>query len=92
MWLNGMINDENPLANDKLDENPEDIQFYGYDPDAPSPFEDTDNDVVVPPVVIQHHSEVLEFFQRSLDPLRPSNEMGIDVYIEASRLIENYLE
>ena len=53
MWLKGMINDENSPANDKLDENPEHIQFYGYDPDGPSPFEDTNNDVVVPPVVIQ---------------------------------------
>ena len=75
-----------------VDENPEHIQFYGYDPDGPSPFEDTNNDVVVPSVVIQHHSEVWEFFQRSLDPLRPSNEMGIDVYIKESRLIGSYLE
>ena len=60
MWLNGMMNNENPLANNVLDENPEDMQFYGYDPDGPSPFEDSDNDVVVPPVLIQHHSEILE--------------------------------
>ena len=56
------MNNENPLANNVLDENPEDMQLYGYDPDGPSPFEDSDNDVVVPPVVIQHHSEILEFF------------------------------
>lgn len=92
MWLNGMMNDENPLANDRLDENPQDLQFYGYDPDGPSPFDDTDNNIVVPPVVIEHHLEVLEVFQRLLDPLRPSYEMGIDVYVEALRLIENVLE
>ena len=92
MWRNGMMNEENLLTNNALDENPEDLQFYGYDPDGPSPFDDTDNNVVVPPVVIQHHSEVLEFFQRTLDPLRPSNEMGIDVYVEALRLIENFSE
>ena len=92
MWLNGMMNDENPLANDRLDESPQDLQYYGYDPDGPSPFDDTDNNVVVPPVVIEHHSEVLEVFQRLLYPLRPSYEMGIDVYVEALRLIENVLE
>ena len=84
--------EENPLANDRIDENPEDLQFYGYDPDGPSPFEDTDNNVVVLPVVIQHGSEVLEFFRRSLDLLKPSNEMGIDVYVEMLRLIENVLD
>ena len=92
MWLNGMMNDENPLANDRLDENPQDLQFYGYDTDGPSPFDDTDNNVVVPPIVIEHDLEALEVFQRLLDPLRLSYEMGIDLYAEALRLLENVLE
>ena len=34
MWINGMLNEENPLAHDRLDETPEDLQYYGYDPQA----------------------------------------------------------
>jgi hypothetical protein len=33
-----------------LDEDPDDLAVYGIDPAAPSPFEDCDNNVVVPPV------------------------------------------
>lgn len=29
MWLNGMMNSSNPLANGRLDDNPEEITFYG---------------------------------------------------------------
>lgn len=47
MWLNGMMNEDNPLAQERLDEDPDDSQHYGYDPDGPSPFEETNNNVVV---------------------------------------------
>ena len=91
MWLNGMMSEENPLAHDRLDENPEDLQYYGYDPDSPSPFEDTENNVVVSPIHIERGLEVAAFLQTILDPLRPSNEMGIDVYVEALTLVANFL-
>ena len=90
MWLNGMMNEENPLSHDMLDGNPEDLQYYGYDPDSPSPFEETDNNVVVAPINIEHDLEVRTILQ-TVDPLRHSNEMGIDVYVEALALVENVL-
>ena len=90
MWLNGMMNEENPLSHDMLDGNPEDLQYYGYDPDGPSPFEETDNNVVVAPINIEHDLEVRTILQ-TIDPLRHSNEMGIDVYVEALALVENVL-
>ena len=34
MWLNGMMNPCNPLAVGNLDDNPEDITFYGEDPEG----------------------------------------------------------
>lgn len=57
MWVNGMLN-ENPLAHGQLDEDPSDLEFYGVDPNRPSPFEDSNNNVVVPPVTlpVEHHS------------------------------------
>ena len=40
MWVNGMMHVDNPLSQGELDENPDDIAFYGYDPDGPSTQED----------------------------------------------------
>jgi hypothetical protein len=40
MWVNGMMHVDNPLSQGELDENPDDIELYGYDPDGPSTQED----------------------------------------------------
>ena len=58
MWVNGMLNKENPLLHGQLDEDPNDLEFYGVDPDGPSPFEDSNNNVFVPPVTlpVEHQS------------------------------------
>ena len=49
MWLNGMLNPSNPLA-ENIVENLVDIlaESYGVDPEGPSPFKNSDNNVVVP--------------------------------------------
>ena len=52
MWVNGMMHVDNPLNHGQLDKNPDDIEFYGYDPDGPSTQEESSNHVVVEPVVI----------------------------------------
>lgn len=90
MWLNGMVNEENPLKHDALDETQDDLQYYGYDPHAPSPFEDSDNNVVVSPIYETLDSEFMRALQR-VNPLRDSNDMGIDVYLEALTLVEELL-
>ena len=90
MWINGMLNEENPLAHDRLDETPEDLQYYGYDPQAPSPFENSDNNVVVSPIYGTPDSEFTRVLQE-VDPLRDSNNMGIDVYLDALTLLQPLL-
>ncbi|CAH3176302.1 unnamed protein product, partial [Porites lobata] len=45
IWMNGMMHANNPLAHGDVDGEPDDIQFYGYDPEGPSPSEE-DNNVV----------------------------------------------
>ena len=42
MWLNHMMQPENPLSNGKS----YDFEYYGDDPDGPTPL-DSDNNVVV---------------------------------------------
>ena len=53
MWINGMLNELNPLAGGQLDDAPQDLEYYGIDSDGPSPFENSDNDVVVPTVACE---------------------------------------
>ena len=52
MWVNGMMHVDNPLSHGQLEENPDDIEFYGYDPDGPSTQEESSNHVAVEPVAI----------------------------------------
>ena len=33
MWVNGMLNDANPLAHGQLDNDPNNLKYYGIDPD-----------------------------------------------------------
>ena len=49
MWWDEMMNPCNPLAIDNLDDDPEDLTFYGEDPDGQPPLEDSDNNVEVFP-------------------------------------------
>ena len=44
---------ENPLAHGNTKGNNLDIDYLGIDPNGPSPFEDSPNDVSVPDVVIE---------------------------------------
>ena len=46
MWVNGVLNEENPLAHGQIDKDPNDLEFYGVDRDRPSPFQDSNNNVV----------------------------------------------
>ena len=83
MWVNGMMHVDNPLSHGQLDENPDDIEFYGYDPDGPSTQEESSNHVVVEPVVIDaDRNRVETFVLERVDPLKNSSEFGIDIYIK----------
>lgn len=53
MRLNGMLHSDNPLAQGLLDEQPDDLEYYGYDPDGPTCMGE-DNNVVVEPIECDH--------------------------------------
>ena len=80
MWANGMFHADNPLAHGLLDEDPPDMEIYGYDPQGPSPT-GSDNHVVIDPVDISHVDLLKSFVLEHLDPLRPSTEMGAVVFV-----------
>ena len=91
MWVNGMMNEANPLAQEELDETPDDLDYYGYDPEGPSPFEESENNVVVPPINVAHASEIILQLQQTVDPLALSTEMGMDIYVEALQIVNNII-
>lgn len=85
MWFNGMTNSANPLANGDLDDEPDDIPFYGEDPNGPTPFEQTNNCVVVTPAELPdiNSREFITFLEHSVNPLEESVSFGIDIFTEA---------
>ena len=41
LWINGMMNINNPLSHGELDEYPQNLELYGEDPQGPTPFQDS---------------------------------------------------
>jgi len=81
MWINGMLNEFNPLACGQLDDHPQDLEYYGIDPNGPTPFENSDNNVVLPSVALPvDHQLVNSNVLERIDPLMSSTLMGIDIY------------
>ena len=88
MWLNGMMHERNPLAHSQLDDNPDDVEYYGYNPQGPSPLEDN-GAVVVPEVRLDNNEEIRSFVLENINPLSPSHDMGVDIYVNALQLAES---
>ena len=88
IWINGMIDPNNPLANDGLDDDPEGLELYGEDLQGPcSMFDEGTNNVVVSPDAIPHDQEVAADIYQIIDPNRNSPDMGIDIFIEVLDLV-----
>ena len=81
---------DNPLSSGQPDNIPENVEFCGYDPHGPPPFEDSTNNVVVEPVSIANSNEIETELLQVIDPLMPSVQMGIDIYEEVLDLLGNY--
>jgi hypothetical protein len=81
-----MMHERNPLAHSQLDDNPNDLEYYGYDPQGPSPLED--NGGVVLPEVAFANDEIQSFVLANVNPLSPSNDMGVDIYMNALQLVQ----
>ena len=64
-----MLDPNNPLAVGDIDDEVDNTTGYGVDVDGPSPFENSDNNVVVDPL------------QTDFDPLNESTEMGVKIHL-----------
>ena len=93
MWINGMLNELNPLARGQLDDVLQDLEYYGIDPDGPSPFENSNNDVVVPTVALPvNHQSITSIVLERIDPLMPSTQMGLDIYTSIRQIVKDSIE
>jgi len=91
MWVNGMLHPDNPLAKGDLDSIEDDLDMYGYDPNGPSPIEES-NVVIVGPIEVNDEETARNFVLQRIDPLRHSTEMGVDIYSEALDLILQFIQ
>ena len=90
IWFNGMLDETNPLANGEIDDNIDDPVVYGIDPRGPSPFEDTNNNVVVPEILIPYDDKesIHLYVLSNMNPLSDSTCMGIDLFERARNLVK----
>ena len=88
-----MLNEEIPLAHGQLDEDPNDLEFYGVDPDGPFPFEESNKNVAVPPVtlLVEHQSFQAKVLEQ-IDPLTSSTQMGIHIYTIIHQIVKESIE
>ena len=90
LWTNGMLDPNNPLATDKLDEDPEDLEHFAEDVPGPTPFDDSDNNVIVEPINFQGAEAIAERVLQGIDPMMDSMQMGIDVFTRAIDIAEQH--
>lgn len=85
---------DNPLANGNTDDDPNNYTFYGEDVNGPSPFQDSNNNVVVSPVELPNSNSrtLCNYLPNSIDRLRESSSFGIDIYADALEIAVQWLE
>ncbi len=65
---------------------------YGIDKETPFPDVETDNNVVIPPSLVQLNENQQLFLQQRINPLMDDNNEGIDIYQETVGLFINILQ
>ena len=82
-----MSNSANPITNDLVDKEINDIEYYGEDPEGPYPIDPYVNNVVVPPVDFPLAEEINTLLRNSTNPVRELPDMGKDIHLAALCLI-----
>ena len=93
LWVNGNIDRRNTflstvqdiIANDNS-ATVDDLEWYGYDPNAPFP-EDNELSQVVVDDVDGIDNGILNVI-RTINPLQESNSMGVDIFLDCVRQID----
>ena len=82
----------NSVASSLFTENdPADLQYYGLDPEAPTPESDDDNAVVIPETQLPLSQSSLAILQASINPLEQCEDYGAKLYINCVRLVHQLM-
>ena len=96
IWTNGMVDIRNNSIAAVSDFHHgtaiDDLEWFGYDPDAPAPGDDGLSFVQVEDVNFDLPEIVLQELVREVDPLEYSDSFGIDVYQKALSTILTAME
>ena len=92
MWTNGMLDIRNHSLygiSDIIDSNqiPDDLEWFGFDPYAPTPDDDGLSTVDVEDVHLDLPDEIAFMLRSRCDPLSISDSFGIDLYQQALTLL-----
>ena len=84
LWQTNMLNvtDDTPIVN---------WEAYGIDYSVPVPEINTDNNVVVPSSEVELTEDQLRHLQESLDPLEDDGNNGIEHFLKAVDIINNFV-
>ena len=84
LWQTNMLNvtDDTPIVN---------WEAYGIDYSVPVPEINTDNNVVVPNSEVELTEDQLRHLQESLDPLEDDGNNGIEHFLKAVDIINNFV-
>ena len=65
------------------------METFSIDWDGPSPLDDDDNTVEVPPINNPISDLEYDNLQQAIDPLALSNTFGIDLFISTMQFVHN---
>ena len=90
MWLNGVLNPSNPLAENLIDNDIDNTDWM--DPGGPSPFENNDNNFIVSELNFNCDIKIIwQFLIERFDLLAPSTQMGIGTSIMVKEHVSELL-
>eukprot|EP00794_Sanderia_malayensis_P005070 gene5070-5732_t len=88
LWIKGMMDPNNTLANNETEDDAVDT-FYGKDLLGPQPFQQSDNCVIVSPVILPETNidKLIEKVAARADCLQESPNFGMDIFFQVLRSV-----
>ena len=77
------------VANVVGDSDLRDLEWFGYDPQAPPPSNDGLSTVEIEDVSVDLPDNVMQQLRNEVDPLEISDSFGIDLYVKALSIVFN---
>ena len=90
MWLNGMLNPSNPLAENLIDNDIDNAD--GMESEEPLPFENSDNNIVISELNLNCNIKIIwQLLIERFDLLASSTQIGIGISIMVKEHVSEFL-